>query len=249
MINKSTLAPGRLKNARYAIVDVETTGIDRAADAVVEVACVVIEGGERVATFSSLVNPQRDIPATASAVHHITNRHVADAPALGFVRGQLERLCADAVVVAHNASFDLAFLPFLSHRPVLCSMRLAMRVLPDAPNYRNQVLRYHLGIDELMAAETTAHRALGDALVTSYVLQFCFDEYLRQGGPDDVGSMVRDIAAPRRLAVLPFGRHRGIEIGNVPTDYLQWLCAEINAGSVDARYTAQCELRRRAIAI
>ncbi|GAC1416072.1 MAG: hypothetical protein NVSMB64_26300 [Candidatus Velthaea sp.] len=238
-------APVPLRDARYAVVDVETTGFSATDDAVVEVACVVMEGGDVVASVGTLVDPQRDIPAMASAVHHITSRDVAGAPTLDAVRGTLETLCADAVVVAHNAAFDLGFLPFLRHRPVLCSMRLAMRVLPDAPNHKNQVLRYHLGIDEFLPRDAMAHRALGDAQVTSHVLRVCLERYLALGGIDDVGRMVDEIQAPRRLPALGFGRHRGVEIACVPTDYLHWLCLESKSASVDARYTAECELRRR----
>ncbi|GAC1415765.1 MAG: exodeoxyribonuclease X [Candidatus Velthaea sp.] len=247
--NRGARAPVRLREARYAIVDVETTGFVAGDDAVVEVACIVIEGGAVCASFATLVDPQRAIPATASAVHHITSRDVRDAPTLDEVRPTLEALCADAVVVAHNASFDLAFLPFLQHRPVLCSMRFAMRVLPDAPNHKNQVLRYHLGINDLLPPDAAAHRALGDAQVTSHVLRVCLDRYLALGGTDDVDEMVHEIRSPRQLAALTFGRHRGVEIGSVPTDYLHWLYHESKSASTDARYTAECELRRRVAAV
>jgi exodeoxyribonuclease X len=125
-------------------------------------------------------------------------------------------------------------------------MRLAMRVLPDAPNYKNQVLRYYLGLDDGVLGGSLPHRALGDAQVTSRILAICLDRYRAQGGADDIDQLVREIGAPRRLVALPFGRHRGIEIASVPTDYLRWLYRESHSASVDARYTAQCELQRRA---
>jgi exodeoxyribonuclease X len=140
-------------------------------------------------------------------------------------------------VVAHNARFDLGFLPFLADRPVVCSMRLAMRVLPDAPNYKNQVLRYYLDIDAELGGGAIAHRARGDVRVTSRILAVCLQRYL-----------AHEIAAPRRLGALPFGRHRGVSIERVPADYLLWLYRESSSASRDARYTAERELQRRAIA-
>ncbi len=237
----------RLQHVKFAVIDVETTGIDAAVDRVVEVACALMQGGRRLETFSTLVNPGRPIPATASAIHHITDRHVRDAPPLSTLRQRISAFCSDAIVVAHNAAFDLRFLPFLSGRPMLCSMRLARYVLPTAPNYKNQVLRYYLGIDEGLPENALAHRAPGDVEVTSRILSVCLQRYLSQGGPDDADELIRRIGAPLCLRALPSGRHRGVGIAAVPTDYLQWLCAESRSATLDARFTAECELRRRAI--
>jgi DNA polymerase III epsilon subunit-like protein len=232
----------------FAVVDVETTGTDPAIDRVVEFACVLVRAGRRIDSFSSLVNPGRLIPAGATAVHHITDWDVRDAPSLEALRGRIATMCANTVVVAHNARFDLSFLPFLAWRPVLCSMRLAMRVLPDAPNYKNQGLRDYLGLDDDSLVESTPHRAFGDVQVTSGILAVCLERYIAKGGLDDVASLLQEISTPQLLPALPFGRHRGIAINRVPTDYLRWLNREPESAFVDARYTADCELRRRAAA-
>jgi DNA polymerase III alpha subunit (gram-positive type) len=237
-----------LCDATFAVIDVETTGFDPSVDRVVELACAVVRDGKETDAYSSLINPGRSIPAAASAVHHLTNRHVQNAPLLGDVRPKLAAMCAGAIVVAHNARFDLGFLPFLADRPVVCSMRLAMRILPDAPNYKNQVLRYYLDIDAELGGGAIAHRARGDVQVTSRILAICLQRYLAAGGVDDVEHLVREIAAPRRLGALPFGRHRGVSIERVPADYLLWLHRESSSASRDARYTAERELQRRTIA-
>ncbi len=125
-------------------------------------------------------------------------------------------------------------------------MRLAMHVLPNAPNYKNQGLRDYLRLDDGVLGDSMPHRALGDVNVTSQILAICLERYLAQYGTDDVYRMVQEIAAPRHLPALPFGRHRGVAIASVPIDYLRWLRRE--STFLDARYTAECELRRRAIA-
>jgi DNA polymerase III epsilon subunit-like protein len=160
------------------------------------------------------------------------------------VRPILLRLCEDAVVVTHNAAFDLPFLPFLADRPLLCAMRLARRVVPDAPNYKNQVLRYHLRIDDL-PPDTGAHRALDDVRVTSKILTLCLQRYLRDGYSDDVDRLVADIAAPLTLTTLPFGRYRGIPIDELPGDYLCTLACSAAGKSLDVSHTIALELRRR----
>lgn len=232
-------------SATFAVVDVETTGIDPARDRVVEVACVLVRNRQIVHAFSTLVQPGCAIPAIASAVHGISDAMVANAPALAVIAPELETLCADAIVVAHNASFDLAFLPFLKTRPHLCSMRLAQRVVPDAPNYKNQGLRHHLGVDTGDLLESTPHRALGDVHVTAAILRICLDRYLAAGGTDDIDALVEHIAAPVLLRTMPFGKHRGKALADVPSDYLQWTLNNFSDLSLDAAFSFHNELDRR----
>jgi DNA polymerase-3 subunit epsilon len=233
-----------VRDATFAFIDVETTGIDPGQDRVVEVACLVVRENAVLASFNSLVNPERTIPAVASAVHHLTAAHVAAAPRLDALIARLREICAGAVIVAHNARFDLAFLPFLAARPVLCSMRFAMHVVHDAPNYQNQVLRYHLGLAPAALGAVAAHRALADVIVTAELFAVCLQRYFAAGGVDDIESLGAYIQAPRRFAALHFGRHRGTPLADVPAPYLQWLLRAANI-SDDVRYTARRELDRR----
>ena len=173
---------------RYAVVDVETTGFSPRDDRVVEMACVVLENRTITQSWSTLVNPARPIPYYATRVHGITDDDVANAPAFEIAQRQLRRLCVGATVVAHNASFDLGFLPALAHLPSLCTLRLARHCFPEAPNHKNQTLRHYLGVDEdlrchpelvegLQPEGWMAHRALGDALVTAVILLRCLDRF------------------------------------------------------------------------
>jgi DNA polymerase-3 subunit epsilon len=128
-----------------------------------------------VRTWSSLVNPGRAIPDYATRVHGITDADVRNAPPFERVQRELLELCLGGTVVAHNASFDLSFLPLLAPLPSLCTLRLARRRFPDAPNHRNQTLREFLHVDELLReyGPLPAHRALADALVTAGILLRC----------------------------------------------------------------------------
>jgi DNA polymerase III epsilon subunit-like protein len=236
---------GRFGDATFAVVDVETTGLDPRADRVVEVACVLCRGGRRLATFESLVDPQRPIPAFATRIHNIGDDDVRGAPTLAELADRLSELARDAVVVAHNASFDARFLPFLSDRPWLCTMRLARIAVPDAPAYRNQVLREHLRIRDPEADGIPAHSALGDAMVTSHILARCIPRFLALGHDDNVEAAVRYVATPRALRVLPFGKHRGQPVTSIPGGYLRWLLSLDRPPEDDVRLTAAAELARR----
>lgn len=162
-------------NERFAVVDVETTGLSAARDRVVEMACVLIDRGSIVDRWSTLVHPQIPIPAFATGIHGITDADVAGAPTFAHAVAQLQRRVGDRIVAAHNARFDLNFLAPLQPRSAICTMRLARAVVPHAPNHRNQTLREYFRIDRFLRTEAVAHRALGDALVTAHVLLACRD--------------------------------------------------------------------------
>lgn len=168
---------------RYAVVDVETTGFSPVNDRVVEIACVLVENGRIAGSWSTLVDPKRPIPAYATRVHGIGDADVLGAPAFEAAQRELRRRCVGATVVAHNASFDLGFLPGLANLPSLCTVQLARRWFPDAPNHKNQTLRAYLGIDrDPRFAGLPAHRALGDAMVTAGILIRCLERLTARKG-------------------------------------------------------------------
>ncbi len=158
---------------RYAVIDLETTGFSAREDRVVEMACVLVEDARITRTWSTLVNPERPIPAHATRVHGIRDADVAAAPVFRIAQRYLRWMCERSTVVAHNARFDLSFLPELAPLPSLCTIALARRCFPDAPNFKCQTLREYLEI----AIDVPAHRALGDALVTAHILIRCLERY------------------------------------------------------------------------
>lgn len=158
---------------RYCLIDVETTGFSPRADRIVEIACATIDGDRVTERWSTLVRPGIPIPPRATEIHGITNRMVGRAPGLGWALAQARRLCRGRIVATHNARFDLSFVGARLCAEALCTLRLSRALFPDAPNHRNQTLRYYLDIDAIAHEPLTAHRALGDALVSAYVLIAC----------------------------------------------------------------------------
>jgi DNA polymerase III epsilon subunit-like protein len=120
-----------------------------------------------------LVNPGMPIPAEATAVHGITDSMVAAAPEPAFALRQARRFCQGRLLAAHSATFDLSFVGPSVGTLALCTMRLARALFPEAPNHKNQTLRRYLGIDRIAGEDFEAHRALGDAVVSAYVLLQC----------------------------------------------------------------------------
>lgn len=191
-----------LRAERFAFVDVETTGIDAARCAVVEVACQVVEHGEVVATFESLVNPCRGIPSFVTAIHGIHDGMVWGQPTLRELAPHLRRLCRGATIVAHNAAFDRRFLPFLADRPAVCSWRLSALVVPEAPDHKNETLGRFFGVDDPLLAGRRAHRALADVVVTRHVFFRCVERYVAAGHPDHLGGLL-DFVRPHDQRDIP----------------------------------------------
>lgn len=197
---------------RYAVVDVETTGFSPARDRIVEVACALVDGdtGDGLAvtgTWSTLVNPFVAIPPYATAVHGIDDSMVWGAPWIGDALAELREFTAGRTVVAHCAGFDLSFLGPTIATEGLCTMRLSRRLIPEAPNHKNQTLRGVLNVDRMTGTPLLAHRALGDAIVTAHVLIECRRRFAARTAIEGTWNrfarehaLVRIASVPERLA-------------------------------------------------
>lgn len=150
----------------FVAFDTETTGLQPYSEELVELAAVRfdLESGAKE-YFQTLVNPRKPIPASAMAVHGITDSMVANAPTIEKVLPSFFQFMGTAIPVAHNAPFDIGFLSLHSLRhgiqtpetPVLDSCMFSRRVFLEQPSHRLQSLVEALGI-----GESTFHRALAD---------------------------------------------------------------------------------------
>ena len=166
---RGTLAP----SGPYAVVDVETTGLDPAVDRIVEVAVVRCDAaGAVISEWSSLVHPDRDPGPTV--VHGITADDLAAAPRFADLAPQLAAELDGTVITAHNLAFDAAFLTAEwsrsgTDRPRaqgLCTLTLARDLHPGrAEGYSLAACSAAAGIHQ-----AEAHRALADARVTADLL-------------------------------------------------------------------------------
>ncbi len=164
-----------LSEVTFLVVDLETTGASAATCSITEIGAVRVKGGEVEAELSTLVRPPHAVPPAISVLTGITNTMVASAPPVCAVLPSLLEMARGAVVVAHNARFDLSFLRAAatgcgSSWPrglVLDTLTLARAVLPRpaVPNHKLGTLAAHLG-----ASVTPTHRALDDARATVDVL-------------------------------------------------------------------------------
>ena len=231
-------------------IDLETTGMPSAEDkhAIVEVGwsdvtITVMDPttGLVMADVSphhaAVTNPNRPIPPEAMAVHHITNVEAgAGIPATTALRMLMEG--PPSAFVAHNSAFEQQFFAG-GEVPWICTMKVSLRVLPDAPSHSLQVLRYLLDLDVDPVAAQPPHRAGPDA----YVCAALVAHFIEQFGTT-VEQMIAWTKLPAYLTRFNFGKHSGKRYTEVPIDYLEWIVDKSDLDA-DVKYTARTEIKRR----
>ncbi len=201
----AAVADRRLMDLTYVVFDTETTGLlPSQGDEIVQIAALRCVNGRRVEgeEFESLVNPGRNIPAAATAVHHVTNDMVANAPRIEEVGRRFHRFAAGAVLVAHNAPFDLEFLRRheggIGHRfdhPVLDTVLLSAVVFGSHETHTLDALSERLGI---VIPEDARHTAMGDTLATTEAFLKLLP-MLKAKGMETFGDIVAEVRKHSRL--------------------------------------------------
>ncbi|MCD2512475.1 3'-5' exonuclease [Comamonas endophytica] len=169
-----------------AVIDFETTGMTPGQGArATEVAIVLLEDGQVVDRFQSLMRTGVWIPPFITRLTGITNAMVAAAPAAEEVMRDAARFVGAAPMVAHNAAFDrrfweaeLAQAGLQAPQPFACTVLLSRRLYPEAPSHKLGNIVDHLGLPRA----GRAHRALADAeMAASLLARMQHDLRLRWG--------------------------------------------------------------------
>lgn len=203
---------------RPIFYDTETTGIKAERDRVIEIAAFDPVKGT---TFEQLVNPGCPIPAEATAIHHITNDMVKDAPTFAEIIPKFNEFCeGEVVLIAHNNdNFDYYFLMHEFKRSqqemppwkFFDTLKWARRYRPDLPRHTLQFLREIYGFPA-----NNAHRALDDVIVLHQVYSSMTDDL-------DITEVYALLNKPKDILHMPFGKHQGVPLQQLPPDYLKWL--------------------------
>jgi exodeoxyribonuclease X len=168
----------------------------------------------------SLIDPELPISASASGIHRITDDMVEDKPTMEEWFGSvLNNPFAGhkLLFVAHNAQFDFPLMDqYLDAEEVivLCTLKLAKHIYPDAENHKLATLKFMFGLGTKGAQ---SHGAMADV----------------EDGMDLLRKMVKDTGKtiaelldlqdmPRLLETMPFGKHKGIPIKDVPRGWVRW---------------------------
>jgi DNA polymerase-3 subunit epsilon len=164
-----------LAEVTFVVLDLETTGGAPSDGGITEIGAVKVRGGEHLGDFQTLVRPEASIPPFIAVLTGITNAMVSGAPSLSAVLAPFLEFIRGAVLVAHNAPYDIGFLRAACERTgypwpaatVIDTVRLARHIVShdEAPNRKLGTLAALFG-----SPTTPDHRALNDARATVHVL-------------------------------------------------------------------------------
>jgi exodeoxyribonuclease X len=227
------------------VIDIETTGLAPPAEIIEFGRVDVVSEGDAWKIgrpMARIYRPLNAIPPETMAVHHITvNDFTEDTPVCSEDRLKLAVFGGTApdVLVAHNCSFECMFIPDTVTHDLswICTMKVALRIWPDAPGHSNQILRYWRDLKLDAALAMPPHRAGPDAWVTAHLLV----ELLKA---TSVEQMIAWTKEPKLLPKVPFGKHRNSSWPDVPMDYLHWMARQADMDP-DVVWCAQQELHRR----
>lgn len=160
----------------YVVFDLETTGVSWQRDEIIEISAIRVQNRRPSAQYSTLVNPQRHIPAAASRVNHITDGMVKDAPLLPEAMEGFLHFIQDSVLVGHNIhTFDMKFINKAAMglygaeigNDYIDTLFLARQCLPQLSHHRLSDVAEYFGI-----STSGAHRALQDCMMN----QQCYEK-------------------------------------------------------------------------
>ena len=196
---------------REIVLDTETTGLDPfGGDRIVELGAVELMNHMPTGrTFHAYLNPQRDVPAEAVAVHGLTAEFLADKPLFGAVAAEFAAFLGEARLVIHNAAFDMKFLNaefgWAGHATMppsraIDTLDLARRRFPGANNTLDALCR-RFGVDN-------SSREKHGALLDSELLAEVYLELMGGRQPDFALSVVATAAGAVATVWVPPARPR-----------------------------------------
>lgn len=157
----------------YAVIDVETTGLSPKTEKITEIAIYIHDGEKIIDEFSTLINPEKNIPFQITRLTGINNKMVKDAPKFYEIAKKVVEITEGKIFVGHHVSFDYNFvksefksLGYDYNRKTLCTVKLARKLIPGKNSYGLGKLCKELNIQI-----ANRHRAHGDALATTKVFE------------------------------------------------------------------------------
>ena len=174
----------KIDDEEFVVFDIETTGLNSHTNEIIEIGAVKIKSGRIVDRYSQLINPGRPIPYHITEITSITDEQVANEPKIDKVIGKFVDFVGDAVLVAHNAPFDMGFIKrdikkYLNidyQCSVIDTLQMARDLFPDLKKYGLGDLNKTLGL-----ALEKHHRAVDDSQATANMFIIFLEKYKEKG--------------------------------------------------------------------
>ena len=200
------------------IFDTEATDLKKPV--LIEAAWVELESLEPYSVtnpFEQRYNPGKPISLGALATHHIMDEELVDCPpAASFT------LPSDVdYVIGHNVDFDWEVIgkPDIKR---ICTLALARKTWPELDSHNQSALLYHLERATARERLRNAHSALTDVGICAVIL----DHICQQLGVKTIDELYAESEIARTPTTMPFGKHKGMLLADVPKDYKKWLLSQ-----------------------
>lgn len=161
----------------FVVLDFETTGLDKIYDSIIEIAAIRFENGVEKEKYVTLVKPLFQIPPEATAINHITNEMVQNAPNAKETISKLIDFIGDSIIVGHNVNFDIGFLEIAAQRQgknvqynYIDTISISKKLFPNLPDYKLSTIARTLNFDTL-----SLHRAESDVYVCAEIVKIALD--------------------------------------------------------------------------
>lgn len=196
-----------LSDIEFVVLDVEAIASKSLPARVIELAAYRLCGGKIIAEYQTLINPESAVPRFIVALTGISDAMLRGAPLFADVVLDWLEFVGDAVLVAHNANFDLPLLNqeiarcfpgYCMRNGELCTVNLARRLMPDMEAHNLDALADHFGLEV-----EQRHRAGSDALVTARLFLRLLDQLQAHG--------VRSLEHARSFRFTAENRTNGLE--------------------------------------
>ncbi len=227
-------------------LDTETTGLE-VSDRICAIGFLIDDE-----VHYERINPMKKIPPSASAIHHITNEMVKEAPIFS-VSKSYEKLIElngpETVLVSHNSPFDLAMLQkegITWQGKTIDTLKCSKALMDDLDGYSLQFLRYELRLyrneEEFFSdygIEIVPHHPLSDALHAKMIYEYLLD----LADEEELISMSQSRLLLKRLSFGKYAKKRIEEIALKDPAYLKWMLESLMDLDEDLRYSIEYYLR------
>lgn len=174
----------KIDDEEFVVFDIETTGLNSHTNQIIEIGAVKIRSGRILDRYSQLINPEIPIPYHITQITGITNEEVENKPKISEVIENFVNFVGDAVLVAHNAPFDMGFIKrdikkYLNidyQCSVIDTLQMARDLFPNFKKYGLGDLNKTLGL-----ALEKHHRAVDDSQATANMFIIFLDKYKEKG--------------------------------------------------------------------
>jgi DNA polymerase-3 subunit alpha (Gram-positive type) len=194
---------GQSLEDEFVVFDLETTGLKKEIDKIIEIGAVKVKNGEVVDKFSKFVNPHTKLDEKIVKLTNITDDMLADAEDASVILPQFLEFAGDSVLVAHNASFDVGFIrqwaienDYKINPTVLDTVELAKVLFPELKNFKLDTV-----CERLEVSLENHHRAVDDAGATAEIFVKCIPILKERGvkALDEINTLASEIIDKRHI--------------------------------------------------